>query len=92
MLTNGVMTINEVRSLENLPPVEGGDEAGGDQGLQEGRQPPILEGGRRLAKGRPARPVGARQGPALALAPEARARQDVKDGGLRLFPRRRLTR
>jgi HK97 family phage portal protein len=26
MLTNGVMTINEVRSLENLPPVEGGDE------------------------------------------------------------------
>lgn len=25
MLTNGVMTINEVRSLENLPPVEGGD-------------------------------------------------------------------
>jgi HK97 family phage portal protein len=26
MLTNGVMTINEVRSLENLPPVEGGNE------------------------------------------------------------------
>ena len=26
MLTNGVMTINEVRSLDNLPPVEGGDE------------------------------------------------------------------
>ena len=25
MLTNGVMTINEVRALENLPPVEGGD-------------------------------------------------------------------
>ena len=25
MLSNGVMTINEVRALENLPPVEGGD-------------------------------------------------------------------
>ena len=25
MLTNGVMTINEVPALENLPPVEGGD-------------------------------------------------------------------
>ena len=25
MLTNGVMTINEVRSLENLPPVAGGE-------------------------------------------------------------------
>ena len=25
MLTNGVMTINEVRALENLPPVEGGE-------------------------------------------------------------------
>lgn len=24
MLTNGVMTINEVRALENLPPVAGG--------------------------------------------------------------------
>ena len=25
MLGSGVMTINEVRALENLPPVEGGD-------------------------------------------------------------------
>ena len=25
MLSNGAMTVNEVRRLENLPPIEGGD-------------------------------------------------------------------
>ena len=59
--------------------IEAGDEVGGNQGLQKGRQPAVLEGGRRLAEGGPARRIGARQGPALALGPEPRARQDIKD-------------
>ena len=53
----------------------------GTRVLQQVGQPAVLEGGRGLAEGGPARPVGARQGPALALGPEARARQDIKDGG-----------
>jgi len=51
MLSNGVMTINEVRALENLPPVEGGDVP-----RMQMQNVPITLAGKAPAKLRPADP------------------------------------